>query len=64
MELRIRGDLEKIRKLIPIIDEMAGKEFISEYPFIAPFQYDPDNKQAVAIIKATKGNNLIIEGFK
>ena len=60
MELRIKGELEQIRKMIPIIDKMLEAGFISEYPFIAPFQYGEDQKET-AIIKGTKSGNLIIE---
>lgn len=62
MELRIRGDLAQIQKMIPIVDKMEKANFImwGYSGFIAPFQYG-EHKQETAIIKLTKSGNLVIE---
>lgn len=61
MRLTINADWEQLRKLIPIIDMMLDKNFISmDNSFIAPFQYGGSKKDS-AIIRCTKSGNFIID---
>lgn len=63
MELRIKADIEQIRKVVPIIDEMIKKSFIVlDKRFIVPFQYG-DSPCDVAILRCTQSGNIIMDNF-
>jgi hypothetical protein len=62
MELRIKGSIDQIEKIVPVIGDMQQKGFINwgNPKFIAPFQYGDKIKDA-AVIKLTANNNLSID---